>query len=322
MVLQYLLNETYLSDQDEADEEKTEPRAIDTANSLEGDLIQSVTLVSPSLAETDVGQADRAPGEESRQTRKSQEPVKDLSTLGVEVDIGEESHDDVNKDGEGGATAAVNVGKDLGGVAVLSHGSQGTRATIDSRNTKGKDRDEDDTVHEVVETSETRVLANQDERRGLGVGVTANVKSGVGGADEKTDEEETEDVKEGDSPENLLDGAGKSLGRVARLGSSKTDKLSSSKGESSSDEDGAEALEAVLERTRILVPETVTPELVVAAVARTATTDKDEADDHEDDDSSQLEARRPELFLGVSDTTENVDEDDGDEEDGDEYTRR
>lgn len=119
-----------------------------------------------------------------------------------------------------------------------------------------------------------------------------------------------------DTPEDLLDSTGQRLGGVGRLGGGETDQLSSGVGKGGGDEDGAEATEAVLEGARI-IPESVAPVLVVLAARGATTADQDQGDDHKDDGSCELEARTPKLFLGVSQGTENVDEDDEKPEDGD-----
>jgi len=282
---------TYLSNKDEADEAETDPGADDTKGGPERNLIQSVALSGPSLAEANVGKADRTPSEKSRETRKSQEPVKDLSTLGIKVDESDETHENVDSDGNKGAATTIDVGEHLGSISVLSHGSQGTGATVNARHTKRKNGDKDNDVHEVGETSKTGVLADKHERRGLGVGVTGNVESVISGLDKKADEEETKNEEEGDTPENLLDSTRESLGGVLRLSSGETNKLSTGKRESSSDEDRAESLETVLEGTGVLSPVACAPVLVVSTVGRTATTDEDKRDEHKSNSSSELEAR-------------------------------
>jgi hypothetical protein len=304
-------------DEDENTEDKTEPRAIDTTDGVEGDLVESVTVVGPGLAEADVGKADGAPGEESGETGKSKQPVEDGDTGRGEVDETEAAADKDENGRDEGTTRPVDVGEDLGSVTLLGKSSEGTRATIDTGDTDGDDGDEDDDVHEVVETLETGIATDEHEGRGLGVRVGSGGEQGrVVAVDEKTDEEETEDVEQGDTPEDLLDGTGKSLDRVARLSGGETDKLSTGEGEGGSDEDGAEALEAVLESTGI-IPVPGTPVLVVTTTGRTATEDEDEGDDHEDDGSRELEDRRPELLLSVSDTTEDADDGDDNKEDSD-----
>jgi hypothetical protein len=223
----------------------------------------------------------------------------------------------VKQDGRERTAGLVNVGEDLGGVALLSKGSQGAGSTVDAGDTNGDNRNADDEVHEVVESDETSIFTSQDEGRDtISVRVGGVEQAGVLGADEHADERETKDVEEGDTPEDLLDSAGKSCSRVLGLGGSKTDELSASEGEGGSDEDGAEAGETVLEGTRS-VPVASTPVLVEPATARTATANQDDSDEHEDKSSGELEARTPELLLGVTESSEDVDNNDDDEEECD-----
>lgn len=63
-----------LSDEDQGDEDDTEPRAINTAHSLERQFVNGVSLDGPSTTEANVAKADRQPGEESGETRESQQP--------------------------------------------------------------------------------------------------------------------------------------------------------------------------------------------------------------------------------------------------------
>lgn len=281
----------YLGNKDETDEAETDPGADNTKSSPEGNLIQSVALSGPSLAEPNVSKANRTPGEQGRETGESQEPVKDLSTLGIKVDESDETHENMDSDGNKRAATTIDIGEHLGGISVLGHGSQGTGASVNARHTKRKNGDKDNDVHEVGEASKAGVLADKHKRRGLGVGVTGNVESVISGLDKKANEEKTKDEEEGDTPENLLDSTRQSLGGVLRLGSGETNKLSTSKRESSSDEDRAESLETVLESTWVLSPVACAPVLVVSTIGRTATTDEDKRDEHESNSSSEFEAR-------------------------------
>lgn len=274
-------------------------------------------MVLPGLAESNVGKADRAPGEESGQAGNGKKPVKDNGTGGIQADIGDEAEQDEEDDGGQGTARLVDVGEELGSIALLSQSGQGSGSTIHTRDTDGQDGGENDEVHEVVETLQASVLADKHKGRSLGVRVGGRrEQSGIITVDQQADEEETKDVKDGNTPEDLLDSTGHVLGGVSRLGSGKTDQLSTGEGEGSGDEDGAEALEAVLERTRV-VPVAGTPVLVVSAILGTTTEDKDKGDDHEDDGGSQLEARCPKLLFSIAESTKQVDDDDDAEEERD-----
>lgn len=74
-----------------------------------------------------------------------------------------------------------------------------------------------------------------------------------------------------------------------------------------------EASETVLEGTRV-VPEPGAPILVVQTIGGTTSANEDDGNDHEDNCSRQLEQRSPKLFLGVSHSTKDVDDDDQDQE--------
>jgi len=272
-----------------------------------------VAVVSPGLTETDVSKADGAPGEEGSKTRQVEQPGEDDLTGGDKVHVGESTPNEDEDDGPERTARLVDVGEDLGSVTLISKRSQGTRATVDTRHTNGDDGDENDNVHEAVETDQTSILGSNDERRGVGAAATEQTL--VVRANEKTNEGKTKDVEQGDTPENLSDGTRERLQRVGSLGSSQTDQLGSGERESSSDEDGAETLEAVVESTRV-VPETGAPVLVVDTTAGTSTKNQDKGDDHEDDGGRELQARRPEFFLGITEYSENVNDDDEDPENG------
>lgn len=114
-----------------------------------------------------------------------------------------------------------------------------------------------------------------------------------------------------DAPERVLDGRGQGLARVGRLGGGEADELGAGEREGGRDEHGADALEAVGERARVL-PVAAADVLAVHALA--AADVEDDSDDDEDDDDGELEARRPELLLGVTERSKDVDGDDGEPE--------
>jgi hypothetical protein len=312
-----------LGNEDQNRHDQTNPRTSNTERSLERDLIKSVALTLPGHTETNVAGADRSPGEESSKTRDTKKPVKELrSTDGVSTSKGNEADGQDEKSRVEGATGTVNVGEDLGGVTLLSHCGKGTATTIDTRDTDGDDRDHDDKVHEVVESVEVSLLANNDKGRGLRVGerLVPLHKALVSGRHEKTDEEDGQNEEEDDTPEHHLASGGESLERVLGLASSETNQLGTGKGKSGSDEARAETLEAVTETT-LLHQDTCANIGIVLGPGGTATQDENKADDDEDDNGAQLEETRPELLLGVTKGTEAADESEGDKEDGHEDGR-
>src|SRR6266536_1469079 len=97
-----------------------------------------------------------------------------------------------------------------------------------------------------------------------------------------------DNILQGDSPEDLLNSTWKGLRRVCRFSCGKTDKLSTSEGEGSRNEDGAEATEAVLERTRI-IPKPSAPVFAVNTPRWATAAHEDESNDHEYDGGGEFE---------------------------------
>lgn len=98
------------------------------------------------------------------------------------------------------------------------------------------------------------------------------------------------------------------------LGSGETNELGSGERESGGDENCADSLEAVRERSGVVVVPS-SPVLAVKPVTRTSAKHEDKAGHKEDDDDCELEARRPELLLREPERAEDVDEEDQEEED-------
>jgi hypothetical protein len=191
------IGEAYLSNEDDKDDEKSEPRSCNTSSSLEWDLVNGVAVVSPSLAETDVGQADGAPGEEGGKTGKSDQPVENSHTSRGHPHVSETTPQEDECDGVEGTTRAVDVVEDLGSIALVGKRSKGTRSTVYTRHTNGNNGDKNDNIHEAVETNESSILGGNDEGRGVGVATSSSKETLIIVLDEKTDKEETEHVEAG-----------------------------------------------------------------------------------------------------------------------------
>lgn len=302
---------TYSGSQHDDAEDKADPRTNDATNGRERDLIKSMAVVLPGSSEANMRQADGAPCEKSGKRRKRKKPVEHFVTAVVHAHKGEKSADEVKNDRGEGAARTINVGEDLGCVTLLSQGSKGAGSSVHRGNTNGEHRDEDDKVHEVVKRLKGGILGSQHERRRIRARVSLlGQKVLIIGADEETNEEQAEDIEQSDTPEDLLDSAGQSLDGVAGLGGSKTNQFRSGKREGSGNEDGAEADETVLERTR-LVPVPGTPVLAKATILRSTSANKDEGDNHEDDGSGKLKRGRDEFLFGVPDSTKDVEDCDG-----------
>ena len=185
---------------DETQEDETEPRSVDTSSGGERKLLDRVTLNLPGLSESNVAHADGHPGEDGGKTRKGQEPVKDLTTVSGDVDIGDRSEDQDGDDRGQRSTGLVNVGEDSGSETGLGESGQGSRSGVDTRETDGENGDTDGGVDKVVETLDVGVGEDQDERRSLGV-VTrrSGKKSLIIVGDQQSDQGQGRDVDQGDS---------------------------------------------------------------------------------------------------------------------------
>lgn len=177
-----------LSDQDKNEDDGTEPRAPDTESRLEGELLERVTLDLPRSSEPNVGDGDGEPGEESRETRKCEEPVEDLARGGRDVDVRDRGEDE---DGNGrveGSSGSVDVAKDLGSVAGLGEGGEGSRTGVDAGHADGEDGDADGDVDKMVETADVGSAQDEDERRGVRPlsSFRSSLQSGVVVGDEET----------------------------------------------------------------------------------------------------------------------------------------
>jgi hypothetical protein len=201
-----------------------------------------VTVILPCIPETNVGEANTAPGEECSQTGKRLKPVESDGSTSVQGHEGERRPKEDEDSGPQGSASAVNVREEARSITLLSKRTQCTRATVDTRETDGNDRQHDDDVGKVGESDNASALGNNDEGRGLDIDEGAIAKEiGVVMFDEQTDESERQDIEESNAPEDLLDRRGQRPRRVLRFSSSKTDELSARERKCSGDKDATES---------------------------------------------------------------------------------
>lgn len=152
-------------------------------------------------------------------------------------------------------------------MALLGESGKGTRGTVDGGVTDREHGDHDNDVHDRWEGIDLGVVDSDDERRSGGISAGSTVEEkGVVVRHEQADKRERDDVEEGDTPENLLDGCRERLARVCSLGGSKTDKFGTGEGEGRGHEDTAKTLEAVVECAGV-VPVTAADVLTAGSAA-------------------------------------------------------
>lgn len=133
----------------------------------------------------------------------------------------------------------------------------------------------------------------------------------------EAEDEKTDDVEEGNAPEDLLDSLGESLSGVGRLSSSKTDQLGTTEGERGGNEDTAETLEAIAECSR-LAPVLCTN--VAAGIGRNSAGVDDNTKNDEANTCDDLDDGEDKFNFAVSTDTEELNGRESNEEDGNPYT--
>lgn len=266
----------------------------------------------PGLAETDVGGANGAPDEEVGQTGNGKQPGEDGALFCGLTNEGQEAEENLNNNAPNGPTASVDISQDLGSHTSLGHSLHCTRGAEGARVGDRDDREGDDGVEDGRKHFDASVLNRQNERAGLGVGTTGAQQSLVVRSDDQSKNEQIDDVEEEDSPKDLLGGAGNSLPRVGGLGSSKTDKLSTTEREGSRDEDGAKTVEAVSKGAGVV------PVLgAQVSLVTNATAVDDNAEDDEANTSADLDHGKDEFNFSVATNTKHLDRGKHNQEDGD-----
>lgn len=118
------------------------------------------------------------------------------------------------------------------------------------------------------------------------LGTLARVQRAVR-RDDQADKEQVDNVEDEDTPDDLLGSPGDLLGGVLGFSSSKTDELGTGVGEGGSDEDTAEAVEAVEEGGPGCVP--VSCANVATVIGGDATAVDDDSKNHETETGNDLD---------------------------------
>lgn len=118
--------------------------------------------------ETDVTQADAAPGEALGDGDQVLEPYEDLVCAGTQAHEGEQGEDSCDTDTVVWHTGLGALQEELGGLAVLSDTEEITRAGVQECVSGGCCGGENDSVDDMRQNRDTSVLAGNDPRRLLG----------------------------------------------------------------------------------------------------------------------------------------------------------
>lgn len=196
----------------------------------------------------------------------------------------------------------------------LGKGLDGSGGSVSARVGNGENGDGNDGVEDGWESLDTSLLDGEHERRGLGVGTVRAQKIWVVGWEDQAKEEEGDNVEEGNSPEDLSGSLREGLVGLSGFGSGQADHLSTTESEGGDDEDRAEALESVVERTGILP---VVETNVATVVSGDTTAVGDDGKDDETHAGADLDDGESSFDLTISSDTEELDGNEEDEEESD-----
>lgn len=154
-------------------------------------------MVFPRGPEADVRETDGAPGEQRRETRQRLQPGEDDDAAAGKRNVRQRAEGDDGERGPQRSSGTINVGEDLGGVALFCERGEGARAAVNTGEANRDDGEEDDDVDEVAKGRNACVDGGDDERRGGDIDQSGAQEAFVVVRDEEADEEQREDVEAG-----------------------------------------------------------------------------------------------------------------------------
>lgn len=218
--------------------------------------------------------------EEVGNTRESQEPIEKRSAAGTLVGKRQQAQNQLQNDCWNRPSLLVHIRQEFGRHSIHSEGLNSTSGSIGGRVGNTDDRDSDNGVEDGRQHFDTSKLDGINERRSLGVSTAGPEEDIAIGRDDETQDEQVDNVEEADSPENLFGSLGDLRAGIFGLRCGQTCEFSSSKREGSSDEDRAEALEAIAESLVRAVP------ILSADVATVVGGNTAAVDDYAEDDKA------------------------------------
>lgn len=267
-----------LADEDETVEDEADPGANDAGLRTEGQLTEGVALQLPAFAEADVSETDGGPCKDGTERRKSQHPCE-----GILLSISWASSKECQKsehrcDGNSGQRTplTVDIGQKPRSLMLLCESGKCSTGAVDSRVSDRQDSQHDHGIKDRRKPLDASVPDGDDERRSISTTSVILIEQiFVSIGDKEANYSERDNVKEGDAPEDLLDGSRQRFAWVGSLSGCETDQFGTRKSEGGIDESAAEALEAIVESPGI------GPEFAadVAAIRPTADVDDDAQND-------------------------------------------
>lgn len=268
--------------------------------------------------EAQMADVDARPADEASDGSNVQEPVKNNTTVGRQVHVGEQTDGRGSGNCKVGSSEPVGVGHELRSAPLVGKRNKNAGARVDVGVGGGENGGQEHSIDDVGQNLDTSQVGSDDQGRRGGI-LRVEQKRWVVGRHNDTDEEDGRHEQAEDAPESPADGTGNALLGVLGLTSTNTNQLGPLETEAGGDQDGPEANElangtlnnGLVERTRAHpVLEAQVPLLANTGV------DADGKDD-EADNGNDLDAGEPHLNFTKNANGHEVESSEDDPEDTD-----
>lgn len=294
---------------------------------LVGQRITRIALKLESFHEPNMAPKDAHPSDGAEGGGQVNEPTEDSLATGGEVEVYKKTKGDTEDEGRVRNAQAINLLEDFWSFSFDGKTVKSAGANVQVGVCSAQYEDEDGTVDNMVKNLDTNQSGGDNEGGCSGPGLlgVGYEKGRIGSRDYETDNENTADIEDQDSPEGPLDRDWDVLPGILSLANGNADEFGSHVGEKSVDEcrpeteEGSEALpvrnllvKVLAQRTVRRIPVSETNSIMFRISS------KINDDTHQDqcDQGDDLDARKPELQFPEHANAEEVDkEDKGDEDD-------
>ena len=257
--------------------------------------IEAEPLCLERTAEPVMADGDAEPDHEARHARELHEPLVGRTITNQGTQEGQETEGCREQQCIDWHTAFVDLGKAFWRFAGFGHCVEHTRGSIQARVAAGKDGREDNEVHERGSSRETGAVKRQRERAYRYALDIRLQEIRIGVRQQEADDDHGADVKEQDTPENVMDRLWHCLMRILAFAGGNPDELRALEGECSNHRDCDDRA-----RTADEWCITSRPVAGTRGTATDDTRDQQNAEHEEQQDHADLDAGKYILALTVS----------------------